>query len=407
MKIALCHPSVLPVRGGCETYIAGLARRLVADGHEVHLYAGEWDAGALPARLHYHPVALPALPRFLRPWYFSRACGRLLALAGQDVSVGFDKIAGVDVYYPQGGAYEASAARSIGKHRSGLLRALLRSVKWLEPAHLSYLLLERAQYRRPGAVVVAISDMVRRHLEDSGVPPARVARVPIAAPRERLAEDDRPGRRARSRRLWGLAEGRVAALFVSMNHRLKGLEPLLYALARLRREPIDLVVAGPPPARGLARLARRLGVAERVRAPGYCADMRDAYFACDLLAHPTFYDPCSNAVLEALACGLPVITSRHNGASELLRPTSPPGVCREGYVIADPHDHAELADCLAGLLDPARRRACAEAAREAAAGWTFEDHYQALMRVLASAPGARGSTPPAPPLPLVGEGVGG
>src|SRR5438309_2933644 len=115
MKIALCHPSVLPRRGGCETYIAGLAHRLVADGHEVHLYAGEWDAAALPARLHYHEVALPALPRFVRPWLFSRACGRLLARAGHDVSVGFDKIAGVDVYYPQGGVYEASASLSIGK----------------------------------------------------------------------------------------------------------------------------------------------------------------------------------------------------------------------------------------------------------------------------------------------------
>src|SRR5207302_441864 len=161
--------------------------------------------------------------------------------------------------------------------------ALLRWVKWLEPAHLSYLLLERAQYRRPGAVVVAISDMVRRHLEEAGVRPGRVACVPIAPPLERLAEDDRPGRRARARRLWGLADGRVAALFVSMNHRLKGLEPLLHALARLRREPLDLVVAGPPPAAGLVGLARRLGVAGRVRAAGYCADMRDAYFAADLL----------------------------------------------------------------------------------------------------------------------------
>ena len=51
MDIAFCYESVLPQRGGCETYIAALAHRLVADGHTVHLYATRWDAQALPASL--------------------------------------------------------------------------------------------------------------------------------------------------------------------------------------------------------------------------------------------------------------------------------------------------------------------------------------------------------------------
>lgn len=382
MKIALCHTSVLPRRGGCETYIASLSRRLVADGHDVHLFACEWDADALPARLQTHKVALPPLPRFVRPWWFSRACRRLIDRTGLDVSVGFDKIAGVDVYYPQGGMYEASVAMSLGKHPSPLLRHLLLSLKWLEPAHVSYLLLEREQYRRPGSAVVAISDMVRRHLEERGYGGANVHRVPIAPPRERLAEDDRAGRRERFRSRWNLDERRTVAIFVGLNHKLKGLEPLLHALVRPGCETIDLVVAGSPTTFGFDRLIRRLRLGERVKFVGYCADMREAYFASDFLVHPTFYDPCSNVVLEALACGLPVITSRHNGAAELLRLADAEGVRREGYVIADPHNHAELATCLAALCEPRRRRECAAAAQEAAAVWTFEHHYQALMDVL-------------------------
>ena len=70
MNIAFCYESVLPSRGGCETYIASLAHRLAADGHELHLYACHWDAAALPGRMHYHPVALPRGPRPLR--LFSR-----------------------------------------------------------------------------------------------------------------------------------------------------------------------------------------------------------------------------------------------------------------------------------------------------------------------------------------------
>src|SRR5262249_47633958 len=158
--------------------------------------------------------------------------------------------------------------------------------------------------------------------------------------------------------------------------RLKGLEPLLHAVQRLPEDrPFKLLVAGSARNKEFEKLARDLGVADRVRFIGYCKEMRNCYFASDLLVHPTFYDPCSHVVLEAMTCGLPVITTRYNGASELLRPP------REGYVIEDPHDHDHLAWCLTQLLDPSRRAACGLAARKTAAGWTFEHHYRQMLAV--------------------------
>jgi UDP-glucose:(heptosyl)LPS alpha-1,3-glucosyltransferase len=74
---------------------------------------------------------------------------------------------------------------------------------------------------------------------------------------------------------------------------------------------------------------------------------------------------------------LPVITTRFNGASELLNPPN------EGYVVDDPHDHARLAWCMEQLLDPSRRSACAQAARQTGRQWTFEHHYQQLLHVFA------------------------
>jgi UDP-glucose:(heptosyl)LPS alpha-1,3-glucosyltransferase len=84
-------------------------------------------------------------------------------------------------------------------------------------------------------------------------------------------------------------------------------------------------------------------------------------------------------VLEALACGLPVVTTRFNGASELLGPP------KNGYVVANPHNHAELAAAMTQLLDPVRRAGCAQAARRAAVDWTFEQHYRQLVQVFAEA----------------------
>jgi UDP-glucose:(heptosyl)LPS alpha-1,3-glucosyltransferase len=108
-------------------------------------------------------------------------------------------------------------------------------------------------------------------------------------------------------------------------------------------------------------------------------DVHHCYYAADFLVHPTFYDPCSLVVLEALACGLPVITSRYNGASEFLQPPL------HGYVLNDPHDFRQLAWYMTQLFDPARRAECAEAARGAAAKWTFDHHYRQLLGVFTEA----------------------
>jgi UDP-glucose:(heptosyl)LPS alpha-1,3-glucosyltransferase len=107
--------------------------------------------------------------------------------------------------------------------------------------------------------------------------------------------------------------------------------------------------------------------------------VRRVFFASDLLVHPTFYDPCSLVVLEALACGLPVITTAHNGAAELMHPPS------EGFVIDDPHDLNQLAGRLSDLTDPSARMICGRAARQAAAGWTFDHHVRAFEAILADA----------------------
>lgn len=378
MEIAFCYESVLPARGGCETYIATLARRLVADGHRVHLYACRWDADFLPEGLHYHPVRVPRMPRFLRPWWFGAACLRALGEARHHVSIGFDKTWGQDILYPQGGLYAAAAVQNLLKYRHPLVRHLVQLGKLCDVTHWSYRLLERKQYlgaTRP--LVIAISDMVRQHFEERyGVRREDLRVVRIATDLGRLGERDRPRRRIESREYWGLRPDETVALFAAMNYRLKGLVPLLHAVRLLPREvPFRLLVAGNPATGRFESLARRLGVAGRVRFVGYCPDMRNAYFASDFCVHPTFYDPCSHVLPEAMACGLPVITTRFNGASELMRSS------REGLILDDPHDHAKLAGCLLQMLDPARRAACAHAARKAASQWTFEHHYRQLLAV--------------------------
>lgn len=386
MDIALCYESVLPARGGAETYIGDLARRLARDGHAVHLHACRWDPASLPAATHFRRLDVPAGPRFLRPWRFAAACERSLAAHKPDVSVGFDKTWGQDVLYPQGGLHAASAAHNLLKFPGAFSRSLAALGKWFDPAAWSFARLERRQYLGPDRPLVVVnSEMVRRHFEEFyGVLPESVRVVRSAIDPMRFAADDRLARRHEERSRWGVSPDETIGLFVAMNYRLKGLAPLLNAFALTPRErPHRLVVVGHPKFASYQRQARRLGIADRVVFLGHRSDPKDCYFAADYLVHPTFYDPCSLVALEALACGLPVITSRYNGASELL---SPPA---DGRVIADPHDAPKLAEAMACMTDRGYLREASSAARATGTRWTFEDHYRGLLDVFGEVRRAR------------------
>jgi UDP-glucose:(heptosyl)LPS alpha-1,3-glucosyltransferase len=308
-----------------------------------------------------------------------------LASGTHDVSIGFDKTWGQDILYPQGGLHAATQHNNKLKYATYLGRAGAALGKWLDPAYWSFAALEKKQYFGPQRPAIIVnSRMVQKHFESFyGVPPESLHVVHSAIDPGRFAADDRPRRRHAERESWGLDADTPAGLFIAMNYRLKGLAPLLHAVRALpERVPFQLVVVGHRKDGDYRSLARDLGIEKRVKFCGFRADPKDAYFGADFLIHPTFYDPCSLVVLEALACGLPVITTQYNGAAELFPDEA-------GTVVNDPHDATALAAAIAKACDPVYRAGARVAARAAASAWTFDDHYRKLLAVLQSAAQAR------------------
>jgi UDP-glucose:(heptosyl)LPS alpha-1,3-glucosyltransferase len=149
-------------------------------------------------------------------------------------------------------------------------------------------------------------------------------------------------------------------------------------------------VAGRDDAGPARRLATALGVLPRVRFVGTETPVRHWYAAADVLAHPTWYDPCSRVVLEALCAGLPVVTTRFNGAAEALTPG------RHGEVIADPANAAELAGALARALAPSVRAACLADAEPLRARLSMDRHARELQALYDEIVTPRVATPDAP-----------
>jgi UDP-glucose:(heptosyl)LPS alpha-1,3-glucosyltransferase len=164
---------------------------------------------------------------------------------------------------------------------------------------------------------------------------------------------------------------------VAHNFRLKGVRELIEAAAALhRRTPWRVIVVGKGDARPYERLARQLGCRDRFSFPGPAADVLPAYAAADAYVHPTWYDPCSLVVLEALACGLPVVTTAFNGAAELIEDG------RDGFLLDTPRNAPALAGAMEALLDVGQRAAMGRAARATAEQFSLSRNLRQMVAVL-------------------------
>ncbi len=384
MRIALNFQRLDPTRGGAETYVVDLCHRLIRAGHEVDLYAESWDPSALPEGVRPVRVEAPGWTRWRRTWSFARNSELALRKARGEYgcSLGFINTWHHDVLIPQGGVHSASLLANSKRFEPGWRRPAYLLGKRANPKDWMYRAIERRQYDPArGARYVAVSRMVRDDLERiHDVPRDRIHVIPNAIDAGRLVVDDPAAARRDFREGLGLHPSDLVALFVGHNYELKGLKPLLLAMKeRLVRDPgvrpLTLLACGGGEAGSFRSLARSLGLGDRVHFLGFQADIRPCFHASDFFALPTYYDPCSLVVFEALACGLPVVTTACNGAGELITEG------REGFVVPSPDHREALADAFDRMADdPARKLMSAQASR-LGREQSFDRHVASLVRL--------------------------
>ena len=362
MKIALNIETVGARRGGAEKYAGTLCRCLAAAGHEVHVFAREVDADELPPGARFHPVRPRGIPGLgiLKAYQFAQASEAALRGEPLDLIVGFVKVWYQHVYVAVGGSHIATLAYNSRRFRGWPQRAAWWLGKAANLKQWIFQAISRKQFAAGHAPhVIAPSRMVAAHFRHyHHVPPERISVVYNLLDGQ-LAVDDAGAARAAFRREHGLRDNEVAVLFAARNYSMKGLRPLLEAFARIAGEcpRARLVVCGSRRDGGYRRLAAARGIARQVLFLSFLDDVRPAFAGCDVFAFPTFYDPCSLVVLEAMGAGLPVITTRQNGAGELLTEG------RDGYVIDSPWAVDQMAARLRLLAsdDDVRRRMGAQA----------------------------------------------
>jgi UDP-glucose:(heptosyl)LPS alpha-1,3-glucosyltransferase len=374
MKIALVLDRFDRNLGGLELATSKLAYSLVAHGHEVHVVATMFAEPSLTPGITPHPIEAS-------PSRLERAAAAERCLRSLDVDIIHDTGIGwyFDVFQPQGGS-------RIADWRQNLLSEpwYRRPLVAMSPAHRrgyqARRQLERRQLGSRRGVIVAVSRMVASHLRElHSVDPNRIRIVYNGVDVEHFTPARRMTDRTAMRAQLGL-DDEILFLLTAHNLQLKGAAAALSAFARLVTDAPRACLAfmGRDDTRAYERQAHTLGIAGRCRFLGFISDPAPYYSAADVYLHPTFYDPCSLAVLEAWASGLPVITTSFNGAAELM--TSG----RHGLLLRDPRDIGALAAAMRRLLDPGARAAMAKPARALAVANSTAVNFQNIMAVYAS-----------------------
>ena len=272
------------------------------------------------------------------------------------------------------------------EHRSRGSRAtsiFLRS----HPYHRSVIALEREMFtgKHLRAVIVNSQMVADEIVRLYSVPPERIYQIPNGIDLNRFKPEMRGIHREIKRKELGTSASQPVLLFVGSGYKRKGLDTAIKSLSKSRSDAELWVIGSDRNPGWYEAMAAPLGLSGRIRMIGPVKDPVPYYAAADALILPTVYDPFPSTVIEAMACGLPVITSTGCGAREAVSQFDP-------ALIRDAFDVDGYADAICRALDHAAKSATISAVRAIANDYGIDpmiDRMLGIYQKLAAQGGAR------------------
>jgi UDP-glucose:(heptosyl)LPS alpha-1,3-glucosyltransferase len=352
LRLAIIRQRYAPY-GGTERFVEVALEALLERGIAISLYTRQWPNTRLQL---IEPVLCNPfyVGRLWRDWSFARAICAAVAKKAPELVQSHELLLCCDVY---------SAGNGV---RRVWLDEWLRDASsfrrwWAESNfyHRYILGAERRLFASPWLrAVICNSKMVRDEIaERFGVSPDKLPVIYNAVDSDVFSPELKQHRAAVRQKL-GVPETATVFLLVGSGFARKGVATAIRALATLPADTYLFVVGRDKSRRQYKRLAQRLGVGRRVALLGVQDDPKPFYGSADVFVLPTLYDPCPHAALEAMACGLPVVTSTKCGVAELLTE-------HEAGLVCDARDVDALARHMTKLTDGEARRVFGARAREA------------------------------------------
>ena len=370
MRIALLTRRFDSAGGGTERDLIITAEYLRAAGHQITIFAdeirgatGEWDIRRVGPG--------PRLGRTLSLLRFGWTAAPTARRAGADMVLSFARCVGADVMRSGGGAH-ASYVRAARKWRGVIGATAMR----ITPYHRVQMMVERQAFRSPGLKrVIAVSNFVRDDLiREFGLAPEKTLTIYNGVDLERFRPATGPSERAAIRQKFAVPSSARVVAFVGNGFARKGLGFLIEAWPLVAGGAFLMVAGADRQTDKFARRARALNVGTRIVFTGPQPNVETIFHAADAFAMPSLFEPFGNVVMEAMASGLPPMTSAFSGVAEIIPPSM------RGFRVENPNDVGEVALRLGALFDaPASLGAEARATAEKFTWTRYAEELNALI----------------------------
>ena len=355
--------------GGAEKYLKRFAQALAATGHQCVLFTGtEWPT----TQWRFGEMVRVSSRASATPRAFADALAALRPREKCDWLFSLERVWDCDCYRAGDGVHRAWLER-----RARFEKPWRAWTRWLNGKHREMMRLEAQLFSREAKnrTVIANSRMVKNEIvRYFDFPAERIAVIYNGLPkneRHEMKPDLQAAMRSAVRRELKIADEDFVVLFVGSGWERKGLRFAIAAMDAAHRSGPTLLVAGEGKRRGLPD-------SNRVRFLGSVQNIPAILAASDLFLLPTIYDPFSNACLEALGAGLPVITTSSNGFSEIIQPGA------EGEVLDDPADIDAIARAIERWSDPEKRARIKPRLQALAAEFSMKANLEATLALVKS-----------------------
>ncbi len=376
MKIALIIYKYLPLKGGGEGYLANLANQLAKRDHEIHVYAHTWESNN--EKIHFHTIPAIRFPKVLKDISFVVNSYNVMAKNDYDIVQVVGRALGMNVFNPHCGVEKAwlkQDSLTISNHFFRFLKNIRtffcireRFLVWLEHKQYSSKRLSR---------IIAISDMMKNDIiRHHNVDPQKITVVYNGVDLQRFNPTNKIKYRNSIRKKLSLGNDFVI-LYVSNNFRLKGLSVLIKAMGEFKKSHnnFKVLIIGRSRDSAYRKLGITMNCQKNLIFLGHVDGIEKYYAASDICVHPTFYDTYSLVVIEAMASGLPVITTSFAGASGIIDNG------KDGFVISDPSDYLALSEKTKLLFNDDFREKASIAARKKAEKYPAENNCDEIIKV--------------------------
>jgi len=355
---------------GSSRYALEVARKWAEKGHEVHIFANSWDP------LDHPKVIFHKVPSILKGHMLPREAWLTLA---HSIVQKFQKF---DVTLAQPTRYFTPDVGEVQfLYKSWVDWKRRKGMKDSVPIKISDAWLGWMEKRNVRKVrhMIALAECVKKDIiEGYGIDPAKVTLAYSGTNLEEFRPENRTAYRQEIRARHGIADNDMLFIFVGNPYIRKGLDRVIEALPALGGRNYKLLICGKDNPEPFKQLAERLGVADKlVWNVGLTSEIKKYFAAADAFVFPTRYEPFGLVITEAMASGLPAITTKLSGAAELIEDG------KDGLLMDDPEDVVTLKSYMIRLADDsALRSRMGAAARSKIEQYTWDRTADVMMEVL-------------------------